>query len=42
LWEDFYDVTLGKSREHEPRDALKAVKQRIAKSRSSRRAKPQA
>ncbi len=29
LWEDFYDVLMSKSREEEPRESLKAVKNRL-------------
>ncbi|HLX63855.1 MAG TPA: hypothetical protein VKX17_21465 [Planctomycetota bacterium] len=29
LWEDFYDTWLANSREHEPRESLESVKQRL-------------
>jgi hypothetical protein len=29
LWEDFYDVVISKKREHEPRESLESVKNRI-------------
>ncbi|MCI0492429.1 MAG: hypothetical protein L0Z07_05800 [Planctomycetes bacterium] len=29
LWEDFYDRALARSREHEPRENLSTVKERI-------------
>lgn len=30
LWEDFYDVAIANEREHEPRESLESIKQRIA------------
>ena len=29
LWEDFYDRALADSREHEPRESLESVKERL-------------
>ena len=29
LWEDFYDRALARSRQHEPRETLEAVKKRL-------------
>lgn len=29
LWEDFYDSLVARMREHEPRESLKSVKQRL-------------
>jgi hypothetical protein len=29
LWEDFYDVAITKKREHEPRESIESVKNRI-------------
>ena len=29
LWEDFYDTTLARQREHEPRETLEEVKRRV-------------
>ena len=36
LWEDFYDVTLAKSRASEPRESLESVKRRIGSPRKRR------
>lgn len=29
VWEDFYDTALARSRKHEPRESLEAVKRRL-------------
>jgi len=29
VWEDFYDETVARGREHEPRESLESVKKRI-------------
>jgi hypothetical protein len=33
LWEDFYDTLLAKEREHEPRETLAEVKEKLELSR---------
>jgi len=37
VWEDFVDVTVAKSRQHEPRESLAAVKRRLRRTRKLRR-----
>ncbi len=32
VWEDFYDVLLAKSRENEPRESFKSVKEKLIES----------
>jgi hypothetical protein len=34
LWEDFYDTLMAKSRAHEPRESLEAVKRRLKPSKA--------
>jgi hypothetical protein len=36
LWEDFYDVVLAKSREHESRESLGSVRRRLAEQNKAR------
>jgi hypothetical protein len=37
VWEDFVDVAAAKSRRHEPRESLAAVKRRLRRARKLRR-----
>ncbi|GIW40903.1 MAG: hypothetical protein KatS3mg076_1480 [Candidatus Binatia bacterium] len=37
VWEDFYDVTVARERQHEPRETLASVKQRLSRRRKLRR-----
>ncbi len=34
LWEDFHDMLVAQSREHEPRESLESVKERMLRTRT--------